>query len=123
MGRYYLKSHEWISIESNTATMGISEHAQSELGDIMFIELPKIGYSTKQGEEACVIESMKAASPVNAPLSGTVSEVNGSLTGSPEKLNTSPYEDGWIAKISDFNTDELSELMNEEEYEHYLLNQ
>lgn len=117
MVRHYLASHEWVVIEGDTARVGISEHAQEALGDIAFVDLPKVGTSVKQGEEALVIESMKAASPVNSPLDGTIAEVNSSLTGSPEKVNSDPMGEGWIFTITGFNPEQLNSLLDESSYQ------
>lgn len=116
MERHYLASHEWVVIEGNIARVGISQHAQEALGDIAFVDLPKVGTTVKQGEEALVIESMKAASPVNSPLDGTIAEVNSSLTGSPEKVNTDPTGDGWIFTVTEFNKEQIQSLMDESSY-------
>jgi glycine cleavage system H protein len=117
----YSKDHEWIFVDGDVGTVGISNHAQEELGDIVFVELPQIGDVLTQGDEACVIESVKAASEVFAPCSGRVVEINEVLDSNPETVNQSAEEEGWFfrVKISDF--DGLSELMDREEYEAFLL--
>ncbi len=120
MERHYLKTHEWVTIEGTIARVGISHHAQDALGDIMFIELPKVGSTAEQSKEIVAIESMKAASPVHSPLSGTVAEINSSLVKSPETVNSDPEGDGWLFTLQDFSEAELSELMDEQSYQNYL---
>ncbi len=118
--RKYTESHEWVKINGSVATVGISDHAQDSLGDITFIELPAIGTEVKKGTECCVIESIKAASDINSPISGTIAEVNTILETKPEEINTSPYESGWIFKLKDFNLSELESLMDSNAYEKFL---
>ena len=122
MERYYLKSHEWVVVEGDIARVGISDHAQDSLGDIVFIELPKVNTSAVQGEEIAVIESMKAASPVNSPLSGTVAELNSSLVKSPEKINSDPHGEGWMFTLTGIIIDEIGSLMDEQTYQSFLSN-
>jgi len=114
----FLDSHEWIKVDDNTAIVGISDHAQNELGEVVFVELPAIGDEFVSGDEAAVVESVKAASEVYTPLSGEVIEVNEALEENPELVNTSPYEDGWFfkLKVSDENLGSISSLMTAEEY-------
>jgi glycine cleavage system H protein len=119
----YTKTHEWVKIEGETATVGISDHAQDALGDITFIELPKNGSTLKKGMECGVIESVKAASDIYSPISGVVSEVNESLETAPEDINTDPYVKGWIFKLSKINSSEANDLMNSSEYETFLENE
>jgi len=95
----YTKEHEWVRIEGDTATFGISDHAQEALGDIVFVELPEIGRELSPGDAFAVVESVKAVSDVYAPVGGEVIEVNGELEAEPEKINTDPYGAGWIAKV------------------------
>lgn len=95
----YTKEHEWVRIEGDTATFGISDHAQEALGDIVFVELPEVGRELSPGDPFAVVESVKAVSDVYAPLGGEVIEVNEALEGEPEKINTDPYGTGWIAKV------------------------
>jgi len=116
----YTKEHEWVFTKDGIATIGISEHAQSELGDITFVELPSEGDEVKQFEQVASIESVKAASDIFSPLSGTVVEVNSDLEDNPELINESCYEKGWIAKIEILDEDELASLMNADEYETFL---
>jgi glycine cleavage system H protein len=114
----FLDSHEWIKVDENTVIVGISDHAQNELGEVVFVELPAIGDEFISGDEAAVVESVKAASEVYAPMSGEVIEVNDALEESPELVNTSPYEEGWFfkLKVSDENLGNTDSLMTAEEY-------
>ena len=114
----FLDSHEWIKVDDNTAIVGISDHAQNELGEVVFVELPAIGDEFVLGDEAAVVESVKAASEVYTPISGEVIEVNDTLEESPELVNTSPYEEGWFfkLKVSDENLGSIDSLMTAEEY-------
>lgn len=112
----YTKDHEWVRVEGNIATIGITEFAQDELGEIVFVELPASGKELSLGDTMCVVESTKAASDVYAPLSGKVVEGNSALESSPDLVNSSPYTDGWIAKIEGFSESDLSGLMSPEEY-------
>ena len=114
----FLDSHEWIKEDENTVIVGISDHAQSELGEVVFVELPAVGDEFVSGDEAAVVESVKAASEVYTPLSGEVIEVNEALEENPELVNTSPYEDGWFfkLKVSDENLGSIDSLMTAEEY-------
>ena len=116
----YTKTHEWINIEGDSATVGITDHAQDALGDITFIELPKKGTSVKKGGECGVIESVKAASDLYSPISGIVADVNESLETAPEDINNDPYGNGWIFKLEKINQAELSDLMNAADYEVFL---
>ena len=114
----FLDSHEWIKDNENTVIVGISDHAQSELGEVVFVELPAVGDEFVSGDEAAVVESVKAASEVYTLLSGEVIEVNEALEENPELVNTSPYEDGWFfkLKVSDENLVSIDSLMTAEEY-------
>ena len=114
----FLDSHEWIKVDDNTVIVGISDHAQNELGEVVFVELPAIGDEFVSGDEAAVVESVKAASEVYTPISGQVFEVNDALEENPELVNTSPYEDGWFfkLKVSDENLGSIDSLMTAEEY-------
>lgn len=116
----YTKEHEWINIEGNEATIGISDYAQESLGDITFIELPEIGDEVEQFEEFVSLESVKAASDIFAPMSGEIIEVNDDLTEDPGLINKSPYEKGWIARIKISDSEEQSNLMTAEEYGKFL---
>ena len=114
----FLDSHEWVKVDDNTVIVGISDHAQNELGEVVFVELPAIGDEFVSGDEAAVVESVKAASEVYTPLSGEVIEVNEALEENPELVNTSPYEDGWFFKlrVGDENLGSIDSLMTAEEY-------
>lgn len=114
----YTKSHEWIRDEGDgTVTIGITEHAQELLGDMVFIELPEQGSSISVSDECCVVESVKAASDIYAPLSGEITAVNEQLADSPEMLNSDPYGDGWIFKIRITDEDEINELLSAADYQ------
>lgn len=113
----YLSSHEWIRVEDDdTAYVGITDHAQESLGDLVFVEQPEVGDQLKAGEEAGVVESVKAASDIYAPMSGEVIAINESLEDSPELINSDPYGDGWIYKIRLSNKAEWDELLSAEDY-------
>ncbi|MBN2252211.1 MAG: glycine cleavage system protein GcvH [Kosmotogaceae bacterium] len=112
----YAATHEWVSVEGKTATVGISDHAQDHLGDIVYVDLPEVGKSLKKGEVFCTIESVKAASDIYAPVSGKVLEVNEELDSSPEKINDDAEGAGWIAKVEMSNESELDSLMDLEAY-------
>ena len=114
----FLDSHEWIKVDDNAAIVGISDLAQNELGEVVFVELPAIGDEFVSGDEAAVVESVKAASEVYTPITGEVIEVNEALEENPELVNTSPYEDGWFfkLKVSDENLVSIDSLMTAEEY-------
>ena len=117
---YYTKDHEYIRIDGDVATFGITDYAQSQLGDVVFVEVPKIGAHLKQGAEAAVVESVKAASEVYAPVSGEVTEANGALEATPATVNEDPEGKGWFGKIKLANKSELDALMNEADYKSYL---
>jgi glycine cleavage system H protein len=113
----FLSSHEWARIEDDgTVTVGISDHAQDLLGDIVFVELPEVGKTVSAEGEAAIVESVKAASDVYSPLSGEIIAINDSLEASPEIINDSPYDDGWFFKIKPDNLDELADLLDAESY-------
>jgi len=113
----FLSSHEWARIESDgTITIGISDHAQDLLGDIVFVELPEVGQALDAESDAAIVESVKAASDVYSPISGEVKEVNSLLEDQPEIINSSPYEDGWFYKISPSDLGELDNLLSPEDY-------
>jgi len=116
----YTKDHEWVKIEGNLARVGITEFAQSELGDLVFVDIPKVGRLVEQGKTFCVVESTKAASDVYAPFSGTIAESNTKLESNPELVNSSPYTDGWLALIENFDTEIVAALMSAEEYQQFL---
>lgn len=113
----FLPSHEWARIEDDgTVSIGISDHAQDLLGDIVFVELPEVGKTVAAEGEAAIVESVKAASDVYSPLSGEIIAVNDSLETSPEVINDSPYDEGWFFKIKPDNLDELANLLDAESY-------
>lgn len=116
----YTKEHEWVKLEGNRARVGITDHAQHELGDIVYVELPKIGTKVKQMQEFATVESVKAVSPIYAPLSGEVVEVNKELETKPELINQSPHEQGWIAIIAASDIKELDTLLTAEQYEQHI---
>jgi glycine cleavage system H protein len=116
----FTKDHEWVNVIDGIATVGITDYAQKELGDIVYVELPSIGDSVAKDDAVSNIESVKAVSDLNSPLTGEIVEVNEALEDTPESINQSPYEDGWILKIKVANEDELNDLMNEEDYKKYL---
>ncbi len=119
----YTKEHEWASFDdAGVAIVGVTDYAQAALGDITFVELPSMGSEVEQFEQLASVESVKAASDIFAPLSGTIIEVNDDLGSNPELLNNSCYEMGWIAKIQLSSQDEIAKLMNAEEYRTYLDN-
>lgn len=114
---YYAASHEWIKPgDDGIATVGISDYAQSELGDVVFVELPEAGSPVSARDEVSVVESVKTASDIYAPVSGEIVAANTLLEDSPETINSSPYDDGWIFKIRMSNEEELKELLSAEEY-------
>jgi glycine cleavage system H protein len=112
----FLSSHEWVLVEGNVATVGVSDHAQELLGDLVYVELPEQGSTVAAGDTAGVIESVKAASDTYAPLSGEIIEVNDELEDSPEKINNDPYGDGWMYKIAIEDAEEIENLLNAEAY-------
>ncbi len=112
----YTKSHEWVRMDDGVVTIGITQHAQEMLGDIVFVELPEEGESVTQGEEFGVVESVKAAADVYAPVSGTVVAVNTALEDSPSQVNSHPYDDGWMVRIEMADESELEELIDADEY-------
>lgn len=110
------EDHEWVSLDGDTATVGITDYAQNALGDVVFVELPEVGASFSKGDEIAVVESVKAASEIYAPVSGEITEVNGALEDAPDKINQSPLDDGWLFKIKLGDTGEVNELMDEDAY-------
>ena len=113
----YTKDHEWTRIDDDVATIGITDYAQSELGDIVYVELPEVGLQTKQMESFGTIEAVKAVSDMYSPLSGEVVEINNALTDQPEIINKDPYGDGWIIKIKLSDKSELDGLLDKAKYE------
>ncbi len=120
MGIFFSKEHEWVKVIGTTATVGISEHAAHELGDITFVELPQVGKSVKQFGALAAIESVKAASDIYAPVSGKVTAINETLESTPEVVNESAEEGGWICVIDMTDLEELKSLMSRETYNEYL---
>jgi len=116
----YTKDHEYIRVEGDAGIVGISDYAQSQLGDVVFVELPSIGKTLSKGDEAAVVESVKAASEVYAPVSGEVVEVNSELEASPGTVNEDPAGRGWFMKIRLTNQSELDDLMTEEQYQEFV---
>ncbi|WP_420345220.1 glycine cleavage system protein GcvH [Pelagibius sp.] len=114
--RRYTEDHEWLSVEGDVATVGISNHAQEQLGDIVFVELPEIGKSLEKGSEAAVVESVKAASEIYAPADGEVVEVNEALNDEPGKVNSEPESGGWFFKMKLSDAGQLADLMDEAAY-------
>jgi glycine cleavage system H protein len=119
MARYFTDEHEWIDLEGDTATVGITDYAQGQLGDIVFVELPEVGTMVEKGKDAAVVESVKAASDVYAPLSGEVVEVNDSLEDDPALVNSSPEEDGWFFKMTVSDKSEMDGLMDDKAYKSF----
>jgi glycine cleavage system H protein len=113
----YTDQHEWLKIAGDVAVVGITDYAQSSLGDLVFVELPAKGKQVKTGDSFVVVESVKAASDVYAPISGEVVEVNSALTGAPDMINKEPYAGGWLVKIHPSDKGELEKLMNAADYE------
>ena len=120
MTKYYSKSHEWVKVEGDEAVVGISAYAAKELGDITYVELPKVSSDVIVGDSIGVVESVKAASDVYSPLSGTVNAVNKNLEDDPGLVSSSPEDKGWMYKLENIDSDELEDLMSEEEYAKYL---
>ena len=112
----YLSSHEWVLVEDGVATIGVSDHAQEALGDLVYVELPETGSSIAAGDAVGVIESVKAASDLYAPVSGEIVEVNDELEGAPERINADPYGDGWIYKVALEDPEELENLLDADAY-------
>lgn len=112
----YAESHEWVRVADGVATIGITDHAQQELTDIVFVELPEVGAQYGAGDQCAVVESVKTASDIYAPVGGEVVEVNGALEGEPGLVNTSPYESGWFFKLRVADGDEAGKLKSSQEY-------
>ncbi|HEY0027744.1 MAG TPA: glycine cleavage system protein GcvH [Allosphingosinicella sp.] len=120
---HYTEEHEWIRVEGDTATVGITDFAQGQLGDIVFVELPGNGQQVTKGGEAAVVESVKAASDVYAPVTGEVTEANGALTDDPSLVNTDPEGEGWFFRLRLSDTSELDGLMDADSYKSFCENQ
>ncbi len=112
----YTDTHEWVKLDDNTAKVGITDHAQSELTDIVFVEFPEVGKEVKKGDELCVVESVKSVSEIYSPVSGKIKKINDSLEDSPETINSSPYEDGWLVEIEVDDTSETDSLLDVDAY-------
>jgi glycine cleavage system H protein len=120
MTTYFTQDHEWISVEGDSATVGITDYAQAQLGDVVFVEVPPAGTEVAKGKEAAVVESVKAASDVYAPVSGTVTEANAALEADPSLVNTSPEGEGWFFKLTLSNSAELEGLMDDTAYKAFV---
>lgn len=116
MTTYFTRDHEWIRVDADGAVVGITDYAQSQLGDVVFVELPDVGIKVSAGQEVAVVESVKAASDIYAPVSGTVVEVNDALGTAPELVNQSPYEQGWFFRIEPSDLTELDGLLDADGY-------
>ena len=119
-GLYYSKDHEWLKVEGDTGTVGITDHAQNSLGDVVYVELPKAGESFSAHDTFGSVESVKAVSELFLPVAGEVTEVNESLTDEPEKVNTDPYGEGWMLRVKLSNRGEVDSLLSAAEYEDYI---
>jgi glycine cleavage system H protein len=116
----YTKSHEWVRVDGKTAVVGITDHAQDELTDVVYVEVPAVGARVEAGKQCAVVESVKAASDIYAPVSGDVAAVNEELASAPELLNQDPYGKGWMFTITISDPDELNELLSPEDYAHHI---
>jgi glycine cleavage system H protein len=119
-GLHYSKDHEWLRVEGDTATVGITDHAQSSLGDVVYVELPKVGDSFGAHDTFGSVESVKAVSELFLPVAGEVTAVNEALNDEPEKVNSDPYGDGWMVRVRLSNAGEVDGLLNAAEYEDYI---
>lgn len=113
---YFTDEHEWIRVEGSTATVGITQHAQEQLGDLVFVDLPKVGAALKKGGASVVVESVKAASDVYAPVDGAVTEVNSAASADPQLVNSAPQSDGWLWKMTLSDPSQLDAMMDEAGY-------
>lgn len=120
MPRYFTEDHEWIEVDGDTGTVGITDYAQSQLGDITFVELPEAGSAVKKGDAPCVVDSVKAASDVYAPVSGTVTESNAALEGEPELVNNDAETGGWLFRLTLSDPAELDGLMDKAAYDEFV---
>lgn len=116
----YTKEHEWIKVDGNTATVGITDYAQDSLGDVVYVELPQEGGSVTKNEPFGVVESVKAVSDLYSPITGSVSEVNDAIIDSPEVINEDPYGDAWMIKVEINSPNDLKDLMSADEYQKYI---
>jgi glycine cleavage system H protein len=119
----YTKEHEWIRVKGDTAVIGVTDHAQQMLGDVVFVELPEVGTELARGDSFSVVESVKAASDIYAPVSGSVSSINQELEDHPENVNQSPYEKGWILEMKMNDSAELEELLDPDGYRKFVLSE
>jgi len=120
MPRYFTQDHEWIDVEGDLGTVGITDYAQSQLGDITFVELPEAGTAVNKGDAPCVVDSVKAASDVYTPVSGTIAESNGALNGEPELVNSDPETGGWLFRVTLSDPSELEGLMDKAAYDDFV---
>lgn len=120
MSRYFTKEHEWIEVDGDTGTVGITDYAQGQLGDITYVELPGVGQAVAKGASVSVVDSVKAASDIYTPVSGTVTEVNGVLEGEPELVNTDAESGGWLYRVKLSDTAELGDLMDRVAYDAFV---
>jgi glycine cleavage system H protein len=116
----YTKEHEWVKVEGDTAVIGITDHAQKELGDIVYVDLPKVGTRVEKGKSLGSVESVKAVSDIYAPISGEVIAINEALTTAPEKLNEDPHGAAWLVKVRITNPEEISQLLTAQDYQTYI---
>jgi glycine cleavage system H protein len=116
----YTKEHEWVLVDGDAGTIGITDHAQQELGDIVYVDLPKVGSRIEAGKSLGSVESVKAVSDIYSPVSGEITEINESLADAPEKLNTDPHGDAWLVKVRLGNPTEVQQLMSAADYESYV---
>ena len=120
MPRYFTQDHEWIDVDGDVGTVGITDYAQSQLGDITFVELPEAGTAVNKGDAPCVVDSVKAASDVYTPVSGTIAESNGALDGEPELVNSDPETGGWLFRVTLSDPSELEGLMDKAAYDDFV---
>tara|TARA_B000000609_G_C24064643_1_gene288645 strand:+ start:104 stop:487 length:384 start_codon:yes stop_codon:yes gene_type:complete len=118
----FTKDHEWLNLQGDLAIVGITDYAQSQLGDIVFVEMPELSTNLTASESFGAIEAVKTVADLFAPVSGEVIEINENLDSSPDLVNSDPYNEGWIVKLKIDNSDEINELMNYDEYHEYILN-
>ena len=118
----FTKDHEWLNLQGDLAIVGITDYAQSQLGDIVFVEMPELSTNLTASESFGAIEAVKTVADLFAPVSGKVIEINDNLDSSPDLVNSNPYNEGWIVKLKIDNSDEINELMNYDEYHEYILN-
>ncbi len=116
----YTKEHEWVRVDGGTGTIGITHHAQNELGDIVYVDLPNVGARVEQGKSLGSVESVKAVSDIYSPVTGEVIEINGALADAPEKLNEDPHGEAWLVRVRLEKSDEVNQLLSAEEYKSYV---